>query len=73
MMMTLKLLFETNDAAKCDDDPERMRRRRKCGRDRPHSFDAFVKRERERAFKERSFVLNVLRENETTRERERYG
>ena len=47
-MMTIKLLFETNDAAKCDDDPERMRRRRKCGRDRPPSFDAFVKRERER-------------------------
>ena len=48
MMMTIKLLFETNpDAAKCDDDPKRMRRRRKCGRDRPHSFDAFVKRERE--------------------------
>lgn len=47
-MMTIKLLFETNDAAKCDDDPERMRRRRKCGRDRPPSlFDAFVKRERE--------------------------
>ena len=63
-MMTIKL-FETNDAAKCDDD-ERMRRRRKCGRDRPPSFDAFVKRERE--FKERSFVLNVLRENKTTRE-----
>ena len=49
-MMTIKL-FETNDAAKYDDD-ERMRRRRKCGRDRPHSFDAFVKRERERLKRE---------------------
>lgn len=38
-MMTIKL-FETNDAAKYDDD-ERMQRRRKCGRDRP--FDAFFK------------------------------
>lgn len=59
-MMTIKL-FETNDAAKCDDD-ERMRRRRKCGRDRP-PFDAFLKRERERSERE---VIRVLKMRENS-------
>lgn len=45
-------LFETNDA-ECDERMQRrMQRRRKCGRDRPPSFDAFVKRERERLKRE---------------------
>ena len=35
-------LFETNDFSKCDERMRRrMRRRRKCGRDRP--FDVFSK------------------------------
>ena len=54
-------LFETNDAKYDERMQRRIRRRRKCGRDRP--FDAFLKRERE--FRERSKCsLNVGKHSE---------